>query len=157
MSSTETHAAEPKAIIAMLNKCIETCIDGQKGYGEAEANVEDSTLKSIFQIRKHERFEFVFDLQAAVRQLGGEPEFDGTAAGTVHRGWMGLRRTASGHRDRAIVEEWARGERAALKGYREALKGAPLTTLPPKLRTMLQAQYASIRAALDEASSNLAH
>jgi len=155
MSLTEARSAQPQAIVSALNQCIEICIDGAKGYASAAAYAQDPELKSLLQQRAEERGKFVLALQSATQKLRMDPENEGTTKGTLHRGWMDIRRAAEGRSDRVVVQEWARGERAALKGYKHALERTPLITLPLEIRTMIQAQYASIRAAVDEASRRL--
>jgi uncharacterized protein (TIGR02284 family) len=156
MSTTPTHHAKPHDVIYVLNKCIEICTDGQKGYEVAAADARDATLKAFLHQKSEERAAFVVALQAAIQKMGAFPESQGTAKGTVHRGWMDVRLALEGHQDRFIVQEWARGEQAALDGYQKALSRAPLDTLPPDIRKMLQSQYAAIRAGVEAARRHVA-
>ncbi len=155
MSTTTTQQAEPKHIVFVLNKCIEICMDGEKGYAAAGADVRNPSLKALLQQKSKERSDFVVALQSAIQKLGAFAENEGTAKGTAHRGWMDVRLALEGRNDRVIVEEWARGEEAALKAYQKAMVRAPLDTLPNDLRTLVQGQYAAIQAGLDEARRQL--
>jgi uncharacterized protein (TIGR02284 family) len=159
MSTTATQQtsphADPKAIIYVLNKCIETCSDGERGYGVAAANVREPWLKTLFQRRSTERADFVVGLQFAIEKLGAFPENEGTAKGLVHRAWMDARLVLQGRADLWIVEECVRGEEAALKAYDESFSRTALEAMPAHLRTMLQLQYEAIQAGLNEARRQL--
>jgi uncharacterized protein (TIGR02284 family) len=155
MSTTATHDSAPRDLVYLLNKCIEICTDGEKGYAAAAADVRDPALKSLFQQKSLERADFVQTLQAAITKLGAFAENEGTAKGTAHRGWMDVRLALEGRKDRVIVEEWARGEEGALNAYDKALSRAPLGALPPEIRSMIEAQYATIHAGVEEARQRL--
>jgi uncharacterized protein (TIGR02284 family) len=155
MSTSTLQPAAPGDLVYLLNACIETCTDGEKGYAAAAADVRDPALKSLFQQKSLERADFVQALQAAISRLGAFPENEGTATGTAHRGWMDVRLALEGHKDRVIVEEWGRGEEGALKAYHKALSRTPLGTLPPEIRSMIEAQYVTIHAGVEEARRRL--
>ena len=61
------------------------------------------------------------ELSAAVGELGGEVETGNTATGTIHRAWLDVKATFSGHDRKSILEECERGEDAIKKAYRDAL------------------------------------
>jgi uncharacterized protein (TIGR02284 family) len=156
MSTPATHFAAPRELVYLLNKCIEICTDGEKGYAAAAADVRDPALKSLFQQKSLERADFVQALQAAISKLGAFPENEGTAKGTAHRGWIDVRLALEGHKDRVIVEEWGRGEEGALNAYDKALSRTTLGALPAEIRSMIQAQYAAIHGGVEEARRRLA-
>ena len=155
MSTTSTQQTDPRDIIGALNKCIEICTDGEKGYAAAAADVRAPDLKALFQAKSKERADFVLALQAALQKLGAFSENEGTARGTAHRGWVGARLALEGRKDRVVVEECARGEQMALKAFEKALMRAPLVTLPQDLRTMLQHQYTAIKTGLEVVRQHL--
>jgi len=156
VSTTKTHTTEPIAIVAALNHCIVTCIDGEKGYATAAADVRNLALKSLFQRRAKERAAFAVALEEAIQKLTTVPESERSPTSAVHSDWRDIRpRGTEGRTDRIIVEEWARAERCAMKGYQRAIQRAPLATLPPEIRTLIHTQYAAIRAAVAEAVCQL--
>lgn len=74
------------ANIDILNDVTKTLIDSKKGYDTAYDMSEDNfPLRAEFLRRANERQSLINEFQAQVRSLGGEPETDGGAAGTVHR------------------------------------------------------------------------
>ncbi len=150
---TETTPNAP--FIRALNACIETCVDGQKGYGSAAADVRDPALKALCEESAHQRGTFVVALQAAVRQLGGLPENEGTFRGPLHRSWMSLRRAVQVHDDTVVLEGCAEGEKAAIAAY-EAADRAVLSPAPVEVRALIQAQYAAIQRAHADLRARLA-
>ena len=148
MSTIERHEVDTTAIIDTLNQCIEICIDGEKGYAAAASDVHNLQLKSLFYDESKQRGGFAEALQAILRKLGATPTNEGTAKGKLHRGWMSVRGVTERGSDRAIVDEWIRGERAAVRGYGDALERTPLSMLPADIRGVLQVQYTEIREAL---------
>ena len=146
MSATAPHA-EPIALA--LNPCIEACSDGEKGYAAAAADAASTDLKILLQGYSDQRAAFVLQLQQLMRSHGAFPESHGSISGTMHRGWVDVRLALGGRNDFVVLEECARGDRAALHTYERALSGK-LEQMPHEMRMVVQGQYGSIRAGLDE-------
>ncbi len=155
MTTAETQNVGPKEVIYLLNKCIEVCIDSEKGYAVAAADVRDRVFKAAFLDKAQARSEFVVELQRTIAQIGALPENHGTAAGTVHRGWMGFRQAMEGRSDRLILEECARGEQQALAAYQHAVARTPLKSLPPEVSALLNNQIAAIELDLQQLRQQL--
>lgn len=151
MNSTEP--TETKEIVLALNSCIETCTDGEKGYALAAADVRTPDLKDLFMQRSKERAAFVHALQEATEKLHAFAENQGSMKGTLHRGWVGLRKVLEGQNDQLILEEVKRGEQAAFTAYQEALCHALRGTLPSGLQSMLQEQFMAIEKSLEDLRS----
>lgn len=147
---TQTHDVHVKEIVSALNSCIETCIDSEKGYALAAADVRDAALKTLFMQRSEERARFVSELQLAVSKLGLIPENQGTAGGMAHRGWVGIRKALEGKDEWMIAGECQREEERALKHYQKALMHVAGDDVPGELRALLQSQYGSIQSARDD-------
>lgn len=147
-TSAAHHQPNYKTIIRALNACIETCMDGEKGYAIAAAEVRDPALKDLCMRRSEQRSEFMQALQRAVGGLGGFPENEGTARGVLHRGWMTAARVARGRSDALFLEECIRGERAAMRDYEAALRRAHVEALPGDLARLLTEQYNALRESL---------
>ena len=64
--------------IHVLNSLIETTIDSADGYREAAKETDKPGYRSLFEARSFERQQVAVDLQGTVRNLGGEPEDDGS-------------------------------------------------------------------------------
>ena len=135
-----------KKVVSTLNELIEICRDGQNGFKEAAENVKSPDLKSFFNQTAAERAQFVKELQLEVSRLGGEPEKTGSTAGAIHRVWMDIKGTLTGKDDHAILTECERGEDAAVKAYKEAIKGG---NLPTNILSLIEHQLQSIQLVHD--------
>jgi uncharacterized protein (TIGR02284 family) len=138
----------------ILNACIKACADGEKGYAAAAADANDTDLKILLQRFSDQRAAFVLQLEEMMRSNGTFPDAKPSVAGAVHRGWVDLRMAIGGRNDFTILEECARGDRAALHAYERAL-GGKLEAMTHDMRMLVQGQYGSIRAGLDELEGRL--
>ena len=118
-------------VISTLNGLIETNKDGQEGFKAAAEGVKTPTLKSAFYEYSQQRSQFAGELQAAVRELGGDPENSGSITGAIHRGWINIKSAVTGQDDRAILNEAERGEDSAKTAYKDAWKKNFRQTLEP--------------------------
>ncbi|MFA6086151.1 PA2169 family four-helix-bundle protein [Mucilaginibacter sp.] len=109
--------------IEVLNDLIEINNDRIDGFDRAskELGEGDSDLKALFSKFADDSRRNVQELSAVVRQAGGEVETGNSASGTIHRAWLDVRATFSGHDRKSILEECERGEDAIKKAYRDAL------------------------------------
>jgi len=133
-----------------LNTLIGTLIDSIDGYQKAAVDTTNTRFAEMFNARARERQHAVTTLQAAVARLGGNPEDDGTVAGSVHRGWINLKEAVLGKDDEAIVNEVERGEdylKAKFEAAREHVD------LPADARAAVEEAWTSVRAGHDEMSA----
>lgn len=144
-SGTPNETLSNDDAISCLNGLIETNKDGQQGFQEAAEGVERSDLKSLFYEFSQQRARFAGELQALVRELGGDPENSGSISGAIHRGWINIKAAVTGKDEHAILNECERGEDVAKAEYKSALE----KTLPANIRATVQDQYSSIVAAHD--------
>lgn len=135
---TETHA---DVAVDALNHLLQTNRDSEEGYrAAAEALREDSSLHTLLHRYSQQRARFAGDLEQEVRTYGGEPAGEGTMAGSLRRGWLGLKSAVTGGSPRAILAECDRSEQSALEDYEEALKD----DLPEYLKETLRQQHDEI-------------
>ena len=125
---------------ATLNRLVETCRDGERGFRYAANHVSDPTVKALFLEIATQRQQFAEALLPHAHRLGGATEGDGSVAGALHRGWMTIRDTVAPHDDTSMINEAERGERAALAAYQDALE----SPLPPQSRDLVESQFAQI-------------
>jgi uncharacterized protein (TIGR02284 family) len=135
---------------ATLNTLIGTLIDSIDGYQKAAADTTNARFAEMFSARARERQHAVTALQAAVARLGGNPEDDGTVAGSVHRGWINLKEAVLGRDDEAIVNEVERGEDYLKAKFQAARDNVDL---PAEARAAVDEAWASVRAGHDEMSA----
>ena len=156
MSSDETDSrSTARAAVTVLNGCIETCTDGEKGYATAAADVRDVGLKAYFQGKSEERADFVVALQETISALAAVPENEGSTAGVLHRGFVGLRKALEGRSDALVLEECLRGEKTALAAYEKAIAHASLDVASSTLRALLVHQRDAIHRSVAELQHRL--
>ena len=129
-------------IVASLNTLIETSKDGEYGFRTSAEHARSGQIKQLFSTRAEGCAQAAAELQALVRQHGGEAETDGTASGTLHRGWVAVKGTLAGSSDLNMLEEAERGEDAALERYRDVLQD---DTLPTDIRQLVERQYQGVK------------
>ena len=135
--------------ITVLNTLIGTTLDSMKGYRESAEESENSTHKQFFNQMAEERSQVASDLQAHVRELGGDPETDSSTAGAAHRGWVNLKSAITGRDEQAIVNEVERGEDYIKEKFETAMMDDELS---PESRGKLEKCFESIRKGHDRAS-----
>ena len=108
--------------IDKLNTLIETCKDGEYGFRACAEHVKSRELKSVFLSRADGCQRGATELQALVARSAARPTPAAASAGTMHRGWVSVVGTLTGHSDQAMLDECERGEDVALERYRGALK-----------------------------------
>ena len=131
--------------ISTLNNLIETCKDGQEGFQQAAEGVERSDLKTLFYEYSQQRAKFAGELQASVREIGGDPEQSSSVAGSLHRGWINIKSIVTGKDELAILNECERGEDVAKKAYKDALAA----NLPANVVSVVQRQADEVNQAHD--------
>ena len=132
--------------LEILNNLIETSKDGEYGFRTSAENIESSEIKQLFLRRAEECRQAAADLQTLAVQRGGDPEDSGSAGGALHRGWVSVKGTLTGHSDSAILEETERGEDAALASYRKAMAA----DLPADVRAVVERQMRGVQSNHDQ-------
>ncbi len=128
-------------VISTLNDLIETCKDGQEGFRQCAENAPNSPHRSFFETGARRCAEGAAELQALVRQLGGDPEKTGSVAAAVHRGWINIKTAIASNDDKAVIEECERGEDVAMTSYQNALA----KDLPASVRAVVERQYRGVQ------------
>ena len=129
-----------------LNNLIETCIDGENGFRAAADALQNTELANELRNYSEQRHQFAARLQDLVGESGDTPTDSGSAAATLHRGWMNLRSAISSHDRYAILAECERGEDSAVEAYREAISEAQL---PPDASQLIETQLRSVKSTHD--------
>jgi len=139
---------DQKDSVEVIEKLIEICKDGEKGYKDAAEHAKRSDLKTFFTTQSFERGRFARELQAVLMNLGKmEKKESGTVAGALHRVWIdtkvGLGAGDKSIGDKSIVESVETGEDEARDAYREAI-GFPL---PPDVADIVSHQARRLQIA----------
>ena len=133
-------------VVSTLNDLLESCRDGEYGFSTSADHTQSADLKTLLSRHAQECRTAGQELQALIRQLGGEVDEGGSITGALHRGWVSVRGTLSGHSDQAMLDECERGEDSAVASYRKALK----QDLPANIRSMIEKQAQGAQKNHDE-------
>ena len=140
---------DEKNPVSVLEKLIETCKDGQKGYLEAASKIKRSDLKTFFNEQSLERSRFAGELEAELIRLGKPDEkVSGSTAGSLHRAWIDTK-VALGGGDHTVLAWLEHGEDIAKDAYQKAVTG----DLPENVAQIVRRQAASVQAAHDKVRS----
>src|SRR5690242_16079096 len=117
-------------LIETLNDLVQINTDRTKGFENALKQLEEegvqeeltsSELKNLFLSYIDQSRQFRLQLAKEVEVLGGDTEMDTSTSGKIHRAWIDLKTTFTGHSTHSILEECEFGEDAILKAYDSAL------------------------------------
>ena len=128
--------------ISVLNSLIETTIDSVDGYRRSAQEATDSRFSGEFLERATEREQVVSQLRDRVRQLGGNPEDDGSVLAAAHRAFLTLRDKVTGSDDAAVIAEVDHGESYLNGKWEAALRDEGLSA---ETRSLIQSNYDSVR------------
>jgi len=136
-------------VTSVLEKLIETCKDGQKGYLEAATHVKRSDLKTFFNEQSLERARFAGELEAELIRLGKpDKKVSGSVVGALHRAWVDTKMGLGGG-DKTVLDWLEHGEDVAKHAYQKAVTG----DLPENIAQIVRRQAASVQAAHDKVKS----
>lgn len=138
--------ADNDEVISTLNTLLETCRDGEYGFSTSAEHTKNPDLKTLLTRHAQECRSAGQELQALIRQLGGEADEGGSMSGALHRGWVSVRGVLSGHSDEAMLDECERGEDVAVASYRKALRA----DLPAAIRSVVEKQAQGAQKNHDE-------
>lgn len=128
-----------------LNDLLKRNYDAARGYRKAAEHVDSPELVSFMEDYAQQRDSFVRELRTLVSGLGKTPQDEKDIPGSLHHAWMDLKAAFSSNDDEAMLEECIRGEKAAIKEYKEVLGD---TSLPTNVSAILRDQMAKIEQAL---------
>lgn len=133
--------------ITVLNSLIETTLDSVDGYRRSAEEASNSRFSTAFLDRATERQQVVAALQEEVRQLGGDPEDDGSVLAAAHRAFLSVRDAATGGDDKSVLAEVDRGETYLRNKWEVALGDDRLS---PQTRQAITRCYDSIRSGQEQ-------
>jgi uncharacterized protein (TIGR02284 family) len=129
-------------LIDQLNQLVHINRDAETGLLAAAENVKNSELETLFSGYAKQHAKFVGELEEEIKRLGGDFSDSGTFGGTLHRGWMDLKSTLSGHSAASLLASCESGERSAEVAYSEAAKAEP----SGRTHTVIEAHWQQIKA-----------
>jgi len=132
-------AKDPEAILR-LDELIELCKDGHARFGLAASLAADPRTHEAFACGALKHLQFVHELQAEVRELGGDPDQSAEGVRPLHRNWIALRAARNAHDPDTALTECENCEDQALLAYADAL-----ARLPQRARALVRRQELELR------------
>ncbi len=129
-----------------LNDLLEKTYDAEKGFKKASENAKHSGLKTFFDKKAQERYDFGHQIKSEIKSFGQEVDKGGSVGGAAHRTWMEVKSWFSADNDESMLEEAIRGEKAAVSEYKDVIGE---TTLPSSTRDILETQRRTIESGLN--------
>ncbi|WP_339835787.1 PA2169 family four-helix-bundle protein [uncultured Maribacter sp.] len=128
-----------------LNDLLEKTYDAEKGFKKAAENTDHKQLKSFFENKAKQRYDFGHELKVEIKTFGQKVDKGDSIAGKAHRAWMDVKALFSLDSAEAMLEEAIRGEKAAVEEYKEVLED---TSLPSSTAAILRNQKEAIENGL---------
>lgn len=128
-----------------LNDLLEKTYDAEKGFKKAAENTDHKQLKSFFENKAKQRYDFGHELKVEIKTFGQKVDKGDSIAGKAHRAWMDVKALFSLDSAEAMLEEAIRGEKAAVEEYKEVLED---TSLPSSTAAVLRNQKEAIENGL---------
>jgi len=130
---------DPDAI-RRLDELIELCKDSHASFEAAAALAADPRTREAFARGALKHLQLVHELQAEVRELGGNPELSAASVSPLHRNWIALRVAQRTHGADGVLAECQNCEDQLLLAYADAIAG-----LPTRARALVRRQELELR------------
>jgi uncharacterized protein (TIGR02284 family) len=136
--------------VEVLNDLIQINNDRVAGFEHAEKSLDgqDQDLSNFFRDQREVSRQNVSELTKIVNEIGGEPDRGHSVSGTIHRNWLDVRATFTGHDRESVLAECERGEDAIKHAYQDALNGD--SGLSEEFRQIISRQSEAIIASHDQ-------
>ena len=138
-----------KDTATVLDDLIKINNDRIEGYEKALKDIkpEDADLRMLFLKAIDQSRKIKMTLGNELQTLGETIPAGTSGSGTIHRAWLELKATFTGHNRHAILASCQFGEDAAQKAYESALNSEKL---PEYLATTVLEEKAELKAVHDE-------
>jgi len=142
------------ATLELLNDLILINNDRIEGYERAikelKENGDEGNLEPVFLRYINDSRRYKMEIGTEVQALGGDIEQGTSVGGKLHRAWIAVKETFTGHDLHNLLEECEYGEDAIRNSYEEALND---DVLPAYIIDMLDGQLQGLMDAHDEIKS----
>ena len=121
-----------------LNELLYFVNDRIEGYQRAVEESTDPELSGYYKQLVSQSQQFANELNAALREQGGDQQTSTTLKGKLYRNWMDVKAAITGSDEKAILGSNVYGEEWAIKAYQDALRNHNLSSV---IRQAIQHQY----------------
>lgn len=136
-----------KELAEKLNELLEKNYDTEKVFKNAADDVKNAKLKTFFQEKAMQRYDFGHELKSEIKSLGETPDKGSSVTGDAHRAWMNLKAAFSSDKEESVLEETIRAEKAAVEDYNKIIK---MDGFSPSTANLLMKQRNAIERTLEE-------
>jgi len=133
-----------------LNNLLEKTYDAEKGFKKAAENVENNSLKSYFNQKAQERYEFGHELKGELKSFNQDVDKGGSLVGDAHRAWMDVKKIFTSNNEESMLKEAIRGEKSSVEEYNDVLNEI---SLPLSTKNVLEKQKTTIENGLSNIKS----
>jgi uncharacterized protein (TIGR02284 family) len=135
-------------IITILNGLVQINNDRIAGYHQASQETKDSELEQFFTSMLNESVNFAENLEAYIKDLGGQPTVSGTAKGKIHQAWLNFKAALPGNNREELLSSCEFGDKAAIEAYEAALQIKEIRQ-NEEITGVLLRQQASIESSIE--------
>ena len=136
---------ENENLISILNELLTKNYDAEKGYQEASEKIDHSILKTYFQEKSKNRYDFGHQLKELISKYGGVPDKGTSVVADLHRVWIFIKE-AFDNGDKAVYNECIRGEEAFISDYERIIASE---ILPADVKNTILSQKDAAEKALN--------
>lgn len=108
--------------VDILNGLIQINNDRIVGYHQASQVTKDIDLEQLFTTMLNESINFAENLEAYIKDLGGQPTSKRTTKGKIHQAWLSFTAALSGNDRDGLLTSCELGDKAAVEAYEAVLK-----------------------------------
>lgn len=137
-----------KDVVRVLNGIYKFCKAGEKGFEVVAENARNRGLKMLLKTYAQQRAVFADEMEAQIKELGGEVSERESIRGLIHRGRIDIVATLTigDHNvENRILGEALVGEKAAVKHFERALR----RELPEDTKAIVQDMHDAVQKAHD--------
>lgn len=109
-------------IVDILNGLVQINNDRIVGYHQASQETKDTDLEQLFTSMLNESINFAENLEAYIKELGGQSTSKGTTKGKIHQAWLNFTAALLGNDRDALLTSCEFGDKAAIEAYEAALQ-----------------------------------
>lgn len=134
-------------VINILDELVQINNDRISGYHQASQDTKDIDLEQLFTSMLNESINFAENLEAYIKELGGQPTSKGTTQGKIHQAWLNFTAALLGNDRDRLLTSCEVGDKATIEAYQAALQTKEIKE-NDELKGVLMRQQANLESSL---------
>jgi uncharacterized protein (TIGR02284 family) len=144
-------------VFRTLSHLVDVCVEGEKGYALAAADVRDPALRAFLVGLARQRAEFVIALESVIARLGAAPFIARAPRAPHDDSWLASLGALNLASDEAILRACDRGEQRAKQAYYHAVAVLCQDDVARSIVEPIEYQYSAVVDACDRIDRWLSH